>query len=177
MPDLIAILDRDHRIVRVNRAMAVRLGKTPAECIGLTCYESFHGCTQPIKGCPHALTMADGQDHIAELHEERLQGDFLVTTSPFRDAEDRMIGVVHVARDISERKQAEAREREALALASASQTAVDILDAMGEGVLLVDMQGAIVSANPALEKMTGVPTGEAIGQQVSRFFPLSLIHI
>ena len=68
VPDLIAILDREHRIVRVNRAMAARLGKTPAECIGLMCYESLHGRTQPIEGCPHALTMADGHGPHAPGH-------------------------------------------------------------------------------------------------------------
>lgn len=47
VPELIAILDKDYRIVRVNKAMAARLGVNPAECIGLTCYHAIHGTTEP----------------------------------------------------------------------------------------------------------------------------------
>src|SRR5208282_4196990 len=43
VPDMIAILDKDYRIVRVNKAMAARLGVTPVECIGLRCYHAVHG--------------------------------------------------------------------------------------------------------------------------------------
>jgi signal transduction histidine kinase/CheY-like chemotaxis protein/HPt (histidine-containing phosphotransfer) domain-containing protein len=49
----------------------------------------------------------DGQEHVAEIHEERIGGDFLVSTTPLRDEDGRMIGAVHVARDITERKQTE----------------------------------------------------------------------
>jgi PAS domain S-box-containing protein len=108
VPDLIAILDDRHRIVRVNRAMAKRLGVTPEACIGLHCHQSVHGSDQPPAFCPHAKTLADRLEHVAEVHDERLGGDFLVTTTPLMNEQGRMIGAVHVARDITERKRAEA---------------------------------------------------------------------
>jgi PAS domain S-box-containing protein len=74
-------------------------------------------------------------------------------------------------RDITDRKRAEAREREALALAAASQTAVEVLDAMGEGVVLLDLEGRIISINPAMEEMSGIPGGEANGRLVRDLFP------
>ena len=39
VPDLISIIDTEYRIVRANKAMAARLGVTPEECVGLTCYQ------------------------------------------------------------------------------------------------------------------------------------------
>ena len=39
VPDLIAILDDQHRILQVNRAMAQRLGRKPRDCIGAFCFE------------------------------------------------------------------------------------------------------------------------------------------
>ena len=42
IPDLIAILDRDHRVVKVNRAMAEKLMKSPDACIGIPCYQVVH---------------------------------------------------------------------------------------------------------------------------------------
>ena len=36
----------------------------------------------PPEFCPHAMTLADGQEHFAEVHEDRLGGDFLISTTP-----------------------------------------------------------------------------------------------
>ncbi len=72
MPDLIAILDADHRIVRVNQRMAERLGLTPEQCIGRSCFEGVHGTDRPPDFCPHSLTLSDGKPHTVEVHEERL---------------------------------------------------------------------------------------------------------
>jgi PAS domain S-box-containing protein len=107
MPDLIAILDCNHRITRVNRAMAQRLGRKPSECIGQYCFREIHGTQGPPSYCPHSLLLADGNEHIAEIHEDALSGDFLVSTTPLTDTKGRVCGSVHVARDISELKKKE----------------------------------------------------------------------
>lgn len=107
VPDLIAILDNNHRILRVNKSMADRMHCTPDNCIGQTCYKVVHGMESPPQFCPHLLTIADGKEHGVEIHEERLGGDFLVTTVALLDSEGKGIGSVHVAHDITERKKAE----------------------------------------------------------------------
>ena len=111
MPDLIAIIDGNHRIVRANRAMAERLGATPEECVGKSCFASIHGAPCVPAFCPHALTLADGKPHVAEVHEERLGGDFLVSTTPLTDKQGLHIGSVHVARDITALKRTEGELR------------------------------------------------------------------
>ncbi|NQT36560.1 MAG: PAS domain-containing protein, partial [Planctomycetes bacterium] len=75
VPDPICILDTQHRIVRVNKAMAERLGVTKKECVGQTCYSCVHGTDEPPSFCPHALLLKDGQEHTVEVHEELLGGD------------------------------------------------------------------------------------------------------
>jgi PAS domain S-box-containing protein len=111
VPDCVAILDVEHRIVRANRAMAERLGLTTAQCAGLRCYEAVHGTTQPPDFCPHTHTCRDRRENTAEVHEPRLGGDFLVSTTPRLDEQGRLMGAVHVARDITGRKRAEERTR------------------------------------------------------------------
>jgi len=113
VPDLVMILDDKHRIVKANKAMADKLGVAPGEATGLTCYEHVHGTKAPPSGCPHSLLLGDGREHSAEIFEERLGGDFIVTVNPLHDAKGRLVGSVHVARDITERKAAE-KEREKL---------------------------------------------------------------
>ena len=135
MSDLIAILDDRHRIVRANRAMAERLGLTPGQCIGRTCYESIHGTNGPIISCPHALNLADGQEHTTEVHEERLGGDFLVSCTPLFDEEGARIGSVHIARDITEHKRAEEslRQSEEKFRGIFENTLIGIFQATAEG--------------------------------------------
>jgi PAS domain S-box-containing protein len=118
VPDLIALLDDQHRITRVNRAMARRLGRRPEGCVGLRCYEAVHGLTAPPEFCPHAKTLKDGREHTEELREERLGGDFIVTTSPLLGPRGQVVGSLHVARDITVRKRAEEQARRQYAVLS-----------------------------------------------------------
>jgi len=107
VPDLIAILDTQHRIIRANREMARRIGLEPERCVGLRCHECVHHSPAVPEICPHQRTLLDGREHIAEVHEEHLGGHFLISTTPLRDEHGAIVGTVHVARDITERKQME----------------------------------------------------------------------
>jgi PAS domain S-box-containing protein len=106
VPDLITILDPQHRIVRVNRAMAERMEMSPSKCMGNFCFHCVHHTSHPIGDCPNALTLRDGRQHMAEVHEENLGGDFLVTTTPIFDEQGEIQVTVHVARDITQVKEA-----------------------------------------------------------------------
>jgi PAS domain S-box-containing protein len=107
VPDLIAIIDRDYRIVRVNKAMAERMGVAPDEAAGMICYECIHRTKEPPAFCPHVRLLANGQGHTEDVFEEHLGGDFVVSVSPLRNDDGSLMGCVHVARDITERKKTE----------------------------------------------------------------------
>jgi PAS domain S-box-containing protein len=106
LPDLIMILDNEHRIVHANKATADRLGCASKELVGRICYEVIHGTEEPPDFCPHARLLADGLEHTAEVSEGRLKGYFLVSVTPLHNR-DGTIGSVHVARDLTARKQGE----------------------------------------------------------------------
>ena len=107
VPDLIAILDTNFRVVRANNAMADRLNVTPEETVGITCYEVVHGMNSEPSFCPYSKLLEDGKEHTAEVHEQVLGGDFIVSVSPLHDNDGKLSGVVHVARDITRRKKTE----------------------------------------------------------------------
>ena len=107
IPDLIALIDKDHRIIRANGAMAARLGCTPEQVEGCYCYEAVHGLSAPPDFCPHAKLLTSGEEAQVEAAEERLGGIFNISTTPLRNEAGQLVGSIHVARDITDLKQAE----------------------------------------------------------------------
>jgi PAS domain S-box-containing protein len=111
VPDLIAILDQHFRIVRVNKAMADRMGVAPEDAVGTPCHKLVCLRGTPPSFCPHAMLMADGKEHTAEIPDYRSEGAFIVSATPFHDGNGRLVGSVYVARDISDFKRAEKERR------------------------------------------------------------------
>ncbi len=118
VPDLIAIVDENNCIVRVNKTMARRLSVHPGEAVGLKCYRCIHGTEEPPEFCPHHALIHDNKAQTFEIEESYLGGDFLITVSPIHDSEGHFVGTVHVARDITERKQLEEERMKASKLES-----------------------------------------------------------
>lgn len=107
IPDLIAVLDTQYRILKVNKSMGARLGLDSNGTTDLKCYECIHDTLSPPEFCPHAQLLVDGREHTVEVHEKNLGGDFIVTVAPLHDSKGKIIGSVHVAHDITERKRVE----------------------------------------------------------------------
>jgi two-component system CheB/CheR fusion protein len=165
VPDMIAILDNDHQVMRVNDAMARRLGLKPDDCVGLRCYEAIHGATAPPAFCPHSRTLKDGREHIEELHEDRLRGDFVVTTTPLLDERGERIGSVHIAHDITERKKMEdvLRERE--------NRYRELVQNANSAIIRWKREGTIVFFNEFAQKFFGYDLEEVLGKKVAILLP------
>ena len=149
VPDLIAIIGTDFRILQANRAMAGRLGLTPGQCTGKRCHEIVHGSDKPVASCPHILLIQDGKEHTLEVREKHLDGDFIVSTSPIFGRGGEMIGCVHVAKDISERKKAEEMVRKS------ERRYRELADSLPQTVVELDETGRLTFVNLNGFKMFG----------------------
>jgi PAS domain S-box-containing protein len=115
MSDAITIIDvQDLRILGMNNVFLKSLGRSEHDTLGRPCYEVTHHrqdpCAPPHDTCPLLETVKSGQHAAAEHVHRNAKGDKVyveVSTSPIRDETGRVTKVVHVARDISERKRAE----------------------------------------------------------------------
>ncbi len=111
VPDLIAIIDCEQRIVQINRAMAERCRISKEDAEGKFCYELFHDKREADAECPFLCLSCDGREHETEFYEAKLDSHFWVTVTPLRNTKDELLGCVHVARDVSEFKRAEEEKK------------------------------------------------------------------
>lgn len=108
VPDLIAILDNQHRIMKMNTAMETTLGAKTEACRGQKCFACVHSDDSPHKNCPLGRMLTTGEVHTSEYFEPNLGRWLQVRVSPLRDASGAIMGGVHVATDIHVHKELEA---------------------------------------------------------------------
>ena len=124
--DFISIHDKDFRIVRVNKAFAKVINMKPQELIGKICYEVFHGTKEPCLTCPHMETLKIKKPVAVEYFEPYLGIHLEVATAPIFDMKGEVEFAVHIARDITKRKEMEERLIVADRLASIGELASGI---------------------------------------------------
>ncbi len=109
--DLITIMDGESRIVRVNKAMAERVGMLAEELIGKLCSERGPDEeTSPLL-CLDPGIIAGGAEYSRDVFDEKLGGAFDLRVSPLRDENGLLVGWVNVARDITAFKSIERARR------------------------------------------------------------------
>ncbi|MGB9980057.1 histidine kinase dimerization/phosphoacceptor domain -containing protein [Methanobacterium sp.] len=113
-PDLLMILDNHFRVIWVNDAMEKSLNTPREKLIGSICFKEVHGIDCPINNCPQVRMLQEGTEQSEEIYEPKLGGYFLVTASPIKDNSGKILGSVHVARDITKRKEMEDQIKKSL---------------------------------------------------------------
>jgi len=116
--DFISIVDKDFKITRVNRALSDAFGVRPQELIGKRCHTVYKCAGPHSTDCPHLQTLKTRKASSVEFYEERLGIYLEVTTSPIIDENGQITGSVHIAKDITERRQAEEERKEQARLKS-----------------------------------------------------------
>jgi len=105
----------DFTIIQANPAALKQVKMEEGEVVGKTCYEVTHLCSSPCKPpdhvCPIWEMMETGGRNITleHIHYDRDGNPFYmeVSASPVKDVEGQIRHVVHIARDITQRKRME----------------------------------------------------------------------
>ncbi|MBI4765778.1 MAG: PAS domain-containing sensor histidine kinase [Deltaproteobacteria bacterium] len=121
--DAVSIIDAGtFKIVDANRAFLNQYHLQRNDVIGTTCHLITHHqsspCTPPLDPCPLYETAKKGTPTTVEhVHLERGGGKVYVeiTTFPMFDDSGKVASVVHISRDITERKRAEEERKQLIA--------------------------------------------------------------
>jgi len=110
--DMITIHDRDFNIVRANNAAKQFLKLPVLSDLTAKCYEYFHGSECPPDKCLSCECLVKGKPVTFEKFEPHLNMYLEIRAIPKFDSSSNIIGVIHVVRDITERKKLEEQLRE-----------------------------------------------------------------
>jgi PAS domain S-box-containing protein len=163
VPDAVFLLNREYRVMRLNRAAAKLVGLEPARAVGLACYHLLHGSDSPPAYCPHLETMQTGRVALVEVDEPHLGGQLELSTTPLIGEGGRVEGSVYIVRDITARKQAERALSE-------SEERYRYLVEQARELMAVVQDGRVVFANAAATDILGWEPEEMIGQGPEPFY-------
>jgi PAS domain S-box-containing protein len=105
--DLVMILDKEFKIVRVNAA-TISFFNLPLEgIVGNHCYTLMHGTNEPVEICPLSQVMKTKTHEETELYDDKAKAWFHVSVDPILDDKGEITRAVHTVKDITERKRAE----------------------------------------------------------------------
>jgi PAS domain S-box-containing protein len=104
--DGISIHDRSCRIRRANWGLGMMLGTTPSLLVGRTCSDAIFGRENACENCP--LQGGKAETFQATEYEDVIDGKAVhVSMYPLILEDGTLSGIVHIVRDISERKREE----------------------------------------------------------------------
>jgi PAS domain S-box-containing protein len=110
--DIVTIHDRDFNIIRSNKAARSLLGLPFKDIKRYKCYKLFHGEEHVPENCPSCETVRTGEPCSYEVFEPSLNRHVEIRAMPSFDEKGDLIGVIHVVRDVTERKKIESMLKE-----------------------------------------------------------------
>ncbi len=159
MSDGIFIFDSFGLLKRVNRAGAAMERSHPRVLLGRKCCEILRTSAETAS-CVVERAIEKGQSVTIEITPTELNRPLLVSIEPIVDQNQRIIGVVCTARDLSELRKVQAVAREHQTLLT------NILESARESIYAVDTAGRFKWCNTATLNGLGYKRDAFIGRQL-----------
>jgi PAS domain S-box-containing protein len=157
--EMVALQDREGRVIWANRTAAESVGNTLSDLEGRHCFEIWHGLEHRCPGCPIESTFETGVMNEGEITSPdgrswRLRG------YPVTDEAGHVIGVVEVGRDITvERKML-------VAIKESEQRFRVLFEQAADSIFVHDLGGTILDANAAACASLGYNKEELLTKHV-----------
>ncbi|TWA85677.1 PAS domain S-box-containing protein/diguanylate cyclase (GGDEF)-like protein [Azospirillum brasilense] len=164
MPDIVFFKDVNGTYLKVNRAMLDYAGRPP---LGLTDHRLFDAETAVRRRRTDQIAMQKGFSRSEEwfVHPDGRRVLMETAKAVCLDRSGKMLGVVGIARDITERRQTEKQLLRQHALLQG------IIDTIPDAVFFKDRDGVLRKANRAFASWTGRPLEQLIGLDSHEIWP------
>jgi PAS domain S-box-containing protein len=155
IPHPTLVLDKDQNVLAANVYLEEALGVKSTEMNGKKCWELMHGreLQGPPSGCPFSDSCALDNNLTSEMEVESLGGWYLITCKPIYDRFGNIDKVIHIAMDITARKQTE------LVLAESEEKYRVLTETAQDSIVVHHFDGHVSYANPTAMEFLGVTAG------------------
>jgi len=161
MDTTLTIHDTEYNIIYQNEQSRIASGGAH---LGEKCYRAYHSKEKLCDGCPVEKAFKDGKPHTIENKTVKPSGEVVfweITANPIRDAGGKIVSCLELARDITERKQAEE------ALQAEKNKLQSVIDAMADALTIQDRDYSIIFQNELSRKSTN---GDRMGEKCYRAY-------
>ena len=163
---MITVQDKDYNIIRANKAGKALLHLPEIERhMKLKCFSFYHGASEPPVGCQSCDCFKKGLPGVFELFEPHLNRFLEIRAIPRFDSDNQLVGMIHLVRDITERKQVDEKlSREQYLMNS-------LMDNLPLHIYFKDSESKFIRINNAHAKLFGLSKpNEALGKSDFDFF-------
>ncbi|HWR58604.1 MAG TPA: PAS domain S-box protein [Thermodesulfovibrionales bacterium] len=173
--DMITVHDKDFNIIHSNKAAEKMLSLPSLELEKvIKCYQYYHGTECPPAGCPSCDCLNTGKAANFELFEPHLNMFIEIRAIPRFDSNGQLIGLIHVVRDITERRKAEDKVHRLLEEVSKAKIEWELtFDSVTEIIVLIDKEFNILRCNRSCADFCGMPVITIPGHKFTDLFPWS----
>ena len=158
-PDMILHVDRNMKVLWANKTAL----DISSAAVGQACHKAYMGSDQPCEGCPCKKALETGQIQMGVMHRPAVEGvrgdryweDIGV---PLKDDNGETVGVIEIARNITQRKRTEE------ALRKERDRAQRYLDIAGGAIVVIDANEKVSLVNRKGCEVLGYEEGEIVGR-------------
>jgi PAS domain S-box-containing protein len=172
IPDMITIHDKDYNIIQANKAAQTNLN-LPLLSPGKInkCYKYYHGTENAPADCPSCECLVTAKYATFEVFEPYLEKYVEIRSIPRLNNNNELIGLIHVVRDITQRKQIEEEHNQLLKVITRAKIEWEVtFDSVNEFVLLIDKEFSIKRCNSSFANYTGLPANKLLNKKFHEYF-------
>ncbi len=175
IPDMITIHDMEYNITHANKAAQEMLKLNTFDLtLNNKCYKHYHGKDHAPKECPSCNCLKTGLPATFEIFEPHLNKFIEIRSIPRINNENKMIGQIHIARDISVRKKIEQEHSKLLMAVTKAKIEWEMtFDSAMEHIIIIDKDLLITRCNRSFAEYINKQPSEIIGHYCFEFFPCS----
>jgi len=172
LPDMITIHDKDFNIIQANRAAQEGL-KLPLTSPGKVnkCFKYYHGTESAPKDCLSCTCMSTAQPVTVEIFEPHLEKYIELRSIPRINNHNELIGLIHVVRDITQRKQIEEEHNQLLKVVTRAKIEWEVtFDTVTDFIILIDKDFKIKRCNSSFAQYVGIPVNKLVNTRYYEYF-------
>ncbi len=129
IPASFYIINRQYRLIAINRSRADRAGKTPPELVGNRCYQALFDRQAPCSGCRVMEIFEAGP---STTRTERREGtldeatEWEISTYPILDGDGNIVQAILLEQDVTDKRRLESMMSQSEKLAAVGQLAAGV---------------------------------------------------